>query len=384
MAEQGYMRGYPMSQYPFAQQQPGTYQQTPHISQEEAYQNAPSEFADNVAFEAAFAQAEDVRSAPQEASQRDLSSTGEVAGVRLDPILNPNQDTLLFPNIPPQQESTIRIGSDIIPASKPTTQKTPEQQTRDADELARCAGALLTSVEGDTSAKFENSTFLALMRKIRDREVVVEGEEFKEVSKDQSGDASRQAEVLRTSDHQTQDLHAKVQSRQKPLKGSALSEFERSHGELVEQNRRLSMELEEHRKLRERELEAGLDQLHADGGADVDVQTKEDYNMRWKQQERRRMREAKVQWERARMENQREELVRQSQELARLKEEAQALHQALHPGGRRYPTVDDDDRHKYDHWASGGIGIEDDDKVEESLGLAGRFRRMDVEDQAEG
>ena len=73
----------------------------------------------------------------------------------------------------------IRIGSDAIPYQEQKT-RTPDQDSRDADELARTAGQLLTSVQHDTSDKFQNSQFLALMRKIRDGVVKVQGEEFKE------------------------------------------------------------------------------------------------------------------------------------------------------------------------------------------------------------
>jgi len=48
----------------------------------------------------------------------------------------------------------------------------------DPDELARSAGQLLDSVSQETSDKFANSSFLALMRSLRDREVVVQGENF--------------------------------------------------------------------------------------------------------------------------------------------------------------------------------------------------------------
>ena len=75
----------------------------------------------------------------------------------------------------------MRIGSDAIPYQDQKT-RTPDQDSRDADELARTAGQLLTSVQHDTSDKFQNSQFLALMRKIRDGEVRVEGEEFKETT----------------------------------------------------------------------------------------------------------------------------------------------------------------------------------------------------------
>ncbi|KAA8897224.1 hypothetical protein FN846DRAFT_261887 [Sphaerosporella brunnea] len=61
--------------------------------------------------------------------------------------------------------------------------KQKEQLQKDSDELARTAGQLLDSVQENTSAKFQNSTFLALMRKIRDHEVVVEGNDMVEAKR---------------------------------------------------------------------------------------------------------------------------------------------------------------------------------------------------------
>jgi hypothetical protein len=85
-----------------------------------------------------------------------------------------------FPSLVTSADSTpIRIGSDAIPYQDQKT-RTHDQDYRDADELARTAGHLLSSIQHDTSDKFQNSQFLALMRKIRDGEVRVEGEEFKE------------------------------------------------------------------------------------------------------------------------------------------------------------------------------------------------------------
>lgn len=52
------------------------------------------------------------------------------------------------------------------------------------EELARTAGHLLDSVSHDTSQKFQESVFLQLMRRLRDKEVTVEGENFVEVSED--------------------------------------------------------------------------------------------------------------------------------------------------------------------------------------------------------
>jgi hypothetical protein len=46
----------------------------------------------------------------------------------------------------------------------------------DADEMAATAGRLLERVADNTSEKFQNSQFLALMRRLRDREVKVQGD----------------------------------------------------------------------------------------------------------------------------------------------------------------------------------------------------------------
>lgn len=51
----------------------------------------------------------------------------------------------------------------------------------DEDELSRTAGELLDRVSHDTSKKFQESNFLALMRRLRDREVRVEGDKMVEV-----------------------------------------------------------------------------------------------------------------------------------------------------------------------------------------------------------
>lgn len=51
----------------------------------------------------------------------------------------------------------------------------------DDEELARTAGHLLDSVSDNTSKKFQESNFLALMRKLRDHEVKVDGDQMIEV-----------------------------------------------------------------------------------------------------------------------------------------------------------------------------------------------------------
>lgn len=61
-----------------------------------------------------------------------------------------------------------------------------QPQPHDDDEMARTAGHLLDRVSDNTSEKFQNSQFFELMRRLRDREVRVEGDKMVEVSTAQS------------------------------------------------------------------------------------------------------------------------------------------------------------------------------------------------------
>jgi len=61
-----------------------------------------------------------------------------------------------------------------------------EQDERlEQDEIARTAGELLERVSGDKTDKFQNSQFMSLMRRFRDREARVEGDKVVEVSEPQ-------------------------------------------------------------------------------------------------------------------------------------------------------------------------------------------------------
>ena len=81
-------------------------------------------------------------------------------------------------DLAPETEAQL-IGADTIPAKE---QSTLASQPEDSEELAKTAGALLDSVKHDQSQKFRESNFLSLMRRLRDREVQVQGDEFKDVS----------------------------------------------------------------------------------------------------------------------------------------------------------------------------------------------------------
>jgi hypothetical protein len=132
-----------------------------------ANQHPQTETFDESAFEAAFEQARaDMASQAAEITQEHTEET-TVEATHIE-------TTTSF-----EPQETVRIGSDTIPQSN---KEDPQSRVNDADELARTAGQLLDSVSHDQSQKFRESNFLALMRRIRDREVHVEGDEFREVS----------------------------------------------------------------------------------------------------------------------------------------------------------------------------------------------------------
>jgi hypothetical protein len=61
-------------------------------------------------------------------------------------------------------------------------QKEEQPRMNDEDEMAATAGRLLERVADNTSEKFQNSQFLELMRRLRDREVRVEEDKIVEVN----------------------------------------------------------------------------------------------------------------------------------------------------------------------------------------------------------
>jgi hypothetical protein len=73
-------------------------------------------------------------------------------------------------------------------------QKEQQSLLNDDDEMADTAGKLLERVADNTSTKFQNSQFLELMRKLRDREVKVEGDKMVEVSAQSSSPPFQQAQ----------------------------------------------------------------------------------------------------------------------------------------------------------------------------------------------
>ncbi|KAF2401303.1 hypothetical protein EJ06DRAFT_385607 [Trichodelitschia bisporula] len=152
--------------------------------QEQAPQ-AVGETFDAVAFEAAFEAAQEDALAFEEEFQaftapaRDTqaSTTNHLTGLDTmedqvfghDPALAEYLDVL-------HAEPAIVVREEEQQGETKETEKPSEE-----DDLARTAGQLLDSVSHETNTKFQESVFLQLMRRIRDREVRVEGENFVEV-----------------------------------------------------------------------------------------------------------------------------------------------------------------------------------------------------------
>ncbi|KAL1644726.1 hypothetical protein SLS58_004188 [Diplodia intermedia] len=88
-------------------------------------------------------------------------------------------------------------------------QQQPQQNplNNDDEELARTAGQLVDSVSHDTSQKFVQSRFLALMRQLRDHEVRVDGDKIVEVSETLPPPWSTAGEILRTQDAPAEEAY---------------------------------------------------------------------------------------------------------------------------------------------------------------------------------
>ena len=142
------------------------YQDAP---QDQIYQQQqqPAEL-DDAAFEEAFAQA---RAEIEQQEQVEFQNT-ELGHDDTMAQSGPN-------DLPMEGLEQIRIGSDTIEYHDG---EALGDRADDGDALAKTAGQLLDSVSHDQSQKFRESSFLALMRRIRDREVKVDGDEFRDVS----------------------------------------------------------------------------------------------------------------------------------------------------------------------------------------------------------
>lgn len=134
------------------------------------------EIIDESAFERAF---EAARTEMDHETTQSRSALDQMNEQRSDFIIAEGGDAPYgtTSSVDPVQQTGIiaRIGSDTVADSKELGGSRDE-----SDELARTAGHLLDNLRDNQTSKFQQSSFLALMRRLRDREVVVDGNDIVE------------------------------------------------------------------------------------------------------------------------------------------------------------------------------------------------------------
>jgi hypothetical protein len=140
-------------------------QGTMFAQQEQQAQAQPqAEAFDEEAFARAFDEAAQSELASEQAQQEGLAAQQDV-------LIEESANRFMESDHRPQE----RLGADLI--YDPENGQINEDQN-DPDALARTAGHLLDSVRDNQSDKFQNSLFLGLMRQLRDKKVVVEGDKI--------------------------------------------------------------------------------------------------------------------------------------------------------------------------------------------------------------
>lgn len=134
----------------------GMYNTPPAMQQEQQQNQTAVEAFDEEAFARAFDQA----------AAAELSESAQLSQEIQDEALDSHQGL------------DERIGADAIHHPDEGNYE-PMTAAQESDDLARTAGQLLNSVKDNDSDKFQNSVFLQLMRQLRDKEVVVEGDQIK-------------------------------------------------------------------------------------------------------------------------------------------------------------------------------------------------------------
>ncbi|KAI9814397.1 MAG: hypothetical protein M1827_003253 [Pycnora praestabilis] len=143
--------------------------QNESITQQKQPQQEADDVFDEAAFEKAFeAASSEISQSHQEAAKQENMEFGQ------DVLINESAERLMQSDHLIEQ---VRLGADLVPRDE-RRQQQEGPRSNDADELARTAGQLLDSVKDNQSQKFQESTFLELMRRLRDREVVVEGDKM--------------------------------------------------------------------------------------------------------------------------------------------------------------------------------------------------------------
>ncbi|KAF2667851.1 hypothetical protein BT63DRAFT_457149 [Microthyrium microscopicum] len=146
---------------------------------------------DDAAFAAAFDDAAAFLQ-PQPQTASDLKASKSLAMSEMDALMRSEEelDAIMSGAVMPEHNdsdyATFEINKvhfhDSVVTHEPLLQEESKQQEERfmdvGDALAQTAGQLLDSVSHETSEKFAQSSFLELMRRLRDREVKVDGDNF--------------------------------------------------------------------------------------------------------------------------------------------------------------------------------------------------------------
>ncbi|WPG99590.1 Hypothetical protein R9X50_00240800 [Acrodontium crateriforme] len=203
--------GMPGFQSHFAQ--PGY---APEVQQSKGKEPAVEAF-DEAAFERAFDQArEDLM------EEADQVAKGVSTMDQFDVQMHSNHD-MQDPGLPrqtaineilqePAMDMEQEVNQDVLHGE---TEQHQETQNNDDDALAATAQELLNKIEHNQTDKFKNSQFLGLMRKLRDREMKVEGDKMVETAT--AGSSSNTGQALNSISHSPMSRFNNSEQRPSPL-----------------------------------------------------------------------------------------------------------------------------------------------------------------------
>ncbi|KAI6855403.1 hypothetical protein D0864_08115 [Hortaea werneckii] len=152
------------------------------------------EIFDDAAFERAFEQARDdmmdERQVGLEGLQHSTEYRQDTSGELVDQIQREREIQEQLQEMRPElskglQDPAIQEANaleDLAQQPEQIEEEKQENKGQDDDALAATAEELLNKVEHNKTDKFKNSQFLGLMRKLRDREVKVEGDQMVETT----------------------------------------------------------------------------------------------------------------------------------------------------------------------------------------------------------
>lgn len=137
--------------------------------------------------------------------QHRLATMAETAGIAFHEQQTIHQPNQVFTDSPFDDEAFEQAFTEaensVHPIEQPEIPQEEEpklSEEEEADRLAETAGELFDRLqfERETDEKFRNSKFMALMKKLRDREVVVSGNEMVETSHDDTSGTNGVEETL--------------------------------------------------------------------------------------------------------------------------------------------------------------------------------------------